>query len=87
MFSTPVVLMLDNHPIGRGTVHALKGENGRGHGSEPGAYFIGLPSVLRGKLHEYTTDISVVCQAFGAMKWPDRDVGTALDDKQDAASH
>ena len=30
----------DSQPIGRGTVQALKGENGKGHFSLPGMYFM-----------------------------------------------
>jgi hypothetical protein len=33
MFSMPDELTLESHPIGRGTVQLLNGENGRGFGS------------------------------------------------------
>ncbi len=39
MLSTPSILVLDSHPIGRGTVKLLNGEKGSGLFSALGSYF------------------------------------------------
>lgn len=65
MFSTPVALLLESQPIGRGTVQLLNGEKGRGQGSAPGEYFMSDPSA-RPLHNRYMADISVACQAARA---------------------
>lgn len=63
MFSTPVVLTEDSHPIGRGIVQLLKGEKGSGLGSMCGAYFMfGLSSADDHNRH--ITDILVAWQVI-----------------------
>jgi hypothetical protein len=59
MFSIPAALTDEIHPIGRGTVQLLNGENGRGLGSVAGEYFINTTPLFS---NQYSTDISEECR-------------------------